>query len=474
VKFNCVCQTIEMKKKLFLFFLAAWAVFLGSCEDGGISNADSNFIRSGLQTVYVDTFSVTTSTILIDSLPTSGNGVLLVGNYQDQYVGKISASTYFQIGLSSVFAPDQNSTFDSIGLILPYSKYSYGDTTKSQTISVHQMTSLPTLRVLPPYKSDETISYFVAASQASLYNTSSVSFNPTPIATATVKFFPHRDSLYIPFPKAFGQNWFDIAKTDASKNAIGYFSNLSSNTFLIDFFNGIHIKSDGISNASVAGFRTTKAKVRIYYKKIFNDELKQTYFDLPLNSAAFQFNHISADRSGTMLSSLINRQSIPSSSTGNTTFIQSGTGLATKVEFPTLKGFLSQRNFILVDAVLEVIPISNTYSAPTVAPATLAIYVTDQSNVVLNKASAFDRSGFLSSNVVYDYEYGINTKYSFPLINYLLSELRSTSTSITPLIIAAPPTPIFTEVNRVVLHDQRTNVQNRIKLKIYYSYVPNQ
>jgi Domain of unknown function (DUF4270) len=460
-----------MEKKIFLLFLSAWVVLLISCEDAGFSKGDKNFLKTGLQTVYVDTFAVTTSTILIDSLPTSGNGVLLIGNYHDPFLGKVSASTYFQIGYQTAFLPDQNSTFDSIGLILPYSKYSYGDSTKSQTISVHQMTSLPTLRRPPIYRTDENISYFVAASRASLYNASSVSFNPTPITSVNVKFFPHRDSLYIPFPKAFGQNWFNIAQSDvAALKTNGYFSN--PNSFLIELFNGIHITSDGTSNASIAGFKTTKAKVRIYYRKLLGD--KQVYFDLPLGSADFQFNSIKGDRTGTMLSTLGRRQSIPSSATGNASFIQSGIGLATKIEFPTLKGFFTNKNYTIIDAALEITPVLNTYPTSLKAPSILAIYLTDNSNVVLNKAAAFDRSGFLSANIVYDYEYGIKTKYSFPLINFLSSELKSTSNIITPLVIAAPPPFALTETNRVILHNQTTFPQNRIKLKIYYSYVPNQ
>jgi hypothetical protein len=175
-----------------------------------------------------------------------------------------------------------------------------------------------------------------------------------------------------------------------------------------------------------------------------------------------------------MLSTLGHRQSISSSATGNTTFIQSGSGLATKIEFPTLKGFFTNRNYILLDAALEITPVLNTYSTSLKAPSTLAIYLTDNSNVVLNKAAAFDRSGFLSANIVYDYEYGIKTKYSFPLINFLSNELKSTFNTITPLVLAAPPPLTLTEVNRVVLYDQTTIPQNRIKLKLYYSYVPNQ
>jgi Domain of unknown function (DUF4270) len=176
-----------------------------------------------------------------------------------------------------------------------------------------------------------------------------------------------------------------------------------------------------------------------------------------------------------LLTTLGRRQSISSSATANNTFIQSGTGLATKIEFPTLKSFFTNKNYILVDAALEITPVQNTYPASTKAPSTLAIYVTNESNVVLNKAPSFNGSGFLSANIVYDYEFGIKTKYSFPLINFLSSELKSSFNTITPLVIAAPPPSALTEINRVILYNQLTNnPQDRIKLKLYYSYVPNQ
>ncbi len=468
---NFVSKASEMGKKFRILFFATTCILLVSCEDPGLLNGDKNFTRSSLRTVYVDTFSIKTSTILIDSLPTSGNGVLLVGNYQDAYLGKVSASTYFQIGYASKFAPDQSSSFDSIGLILSYDKYFYGDTTKSQNIRVHQLTSIPRVRIPLPYRNEENISFFVAASQPGLYNSSLVNFNPTPISSVNIKFYPHRDSLYLRISNTFGQNWFDLAKADAISSSTSYFNN--TNLFASEFFNGIHITSDGSSNASIVGFKAIKARVRLYYKQLDGDILKQKYFDFQLGNTGVQYNQISADRSGTSLASLLRRQAIPSSSTGNVTYIQSGVGIATKVEFPSFKSFFSNKNFVLIDAALEITPIQNTYSARLQAPSTLSLYLTDQSNVISNKALAFDRSGYLSADIAYDYEFGINTKYSFPMVNYLSSELISESSFITPLVIAASPPEILTEVNRVVIGDQ-SNSQHRIKLKVHYSYVPNQ
>ena len=166
------------------------------------------------------------------------------------------------------------------------------------------------------------------------------------------------------------------------------------------------------------------------------------------------------------------RKTIPSAATANATYVQSGVGIATKLEFPTLKSFFSKNNYILLDAVLEIIPVQNTYSKLVTVPATLALFTTDQSNVVLNRVPPVDASGYLHANIFYDFEYGANVKYSFPLVNFLSSELTSQFNTVTPLIIAAQPTALFNEVNRVVLGD-RNNTQHKIKLKIHYSYAQN-
>ncbi|MCA4896976.1 MAG: DUF4270 family protein [Cytophagales bacterium] len=464
-------KAILVGKPFLGFAIVSFALFLVSCEDPGILKGDQNFSKSSLRSVFVDTFSVVTSTILVDSLPTTGTGQLMLGGYQDAFLGKVSASTYFQVGYSGSFAPDQNSSFDSIGLVLPYSKYFYGDTTKAQTIKIHQMTSIPRLRTPLPYRTDANVSFFVAASQAAIYNSSQASFNPIPITTVSVKFSPRRDSLYIKLPAAFGKNWFDLAQADAiAGTSTSYFKD--PNSFISDFFNGLHLTTDAATGGSVVGFKSSRVKIRLYYKKLFGDLLQQTYFDFPIRNASAQFNSIQSDRSATPLAALTGRSSISSSLTGNTTFIQSGIGLATKVEFPSLKSFFSKKNFILIDASLEIVPVQNTYSTSLRVPNSLALFITDQSNVVLNRAPAVDRSGYLSANILYDFEYGVNTKYSFPLVNFLGSELVSGLNTITPLVIAVAPPAYFAEVNRVVLGDQR-NLQHKIKLKINYSYVQN-
>ncbi len=466
------CKQGQIMTKYFAVLTIIFgAYFWIGCEDPGILKADENFSKSSLRTVFVDTFSIISSTILLDSLPTSGTGQLLVGRYHDAFLGNVSASTYFQIGYQSIFAPGQISSYDSIGLVLPYSRYYYGDTTKSITINIHELSSINRLRLPLPYRTGEDNSFFVSPSQPALYNSSKFSFKPTPLTSVTVKFSPRRDSLYLRLPQSFGQSWFDLAKADAlSGISTSYFSN--PNSFITDFFNGIYLTTNVNSDAAIAGFRGPRAKIRLYYKRVINDILQPTYFDFPIQNVAAQFNNIQSDRSGTQIATLTRTQAISSKLTSNSTFVQSGVGLATKIEFPSVKRFFSNQNFILIDATLEVVPVQNTYSPVFRAPNTLALFTTDATNVILNRLPPFDRSNFLSANIAYDFEYGVNTKYVFPLVNYLASELANPSSQLSPIVIAPVVPSFFSEVNRVVLGDQN-NSQHKIKLKIYYSYAQN-
>ncbi|MFN7331172.1 MAG: DUF4270 family protein, partial [Bacteroidota bacterium] len=88
--------------------------FLISCEDQGVLKADNNFSRSSLQTVFSDTFSIVTSTTLFDSIPTSNANTLLIGDFADPLLGRITASTYFQVGPTTAFLPAADATYDSV------------------------------------------------------------------------------------------------------------------------------------------------------------------------------------------------------------------------------------------------------------------------------------------------------------------------------------------------------------------------
>jgi hypothetical protein len=446
-----------------VFSLALWSILLLSCEGPGIINSDR---PSSLQTIYVDTFSVVTSTVLIDSLPSNNANVLLLGGYRDNLVGSISSSSYFQIGYQTIFFPASTSVYDSIGLILPYNRYSYGDTTKSLTIDVHELTQSIRLRTTPPFISGNKTSALNPAS--ALFNGSSFNYSPSPLTSATVRFYPHRDSVYIPLPTSLGQKWYNIAKADTS------FHFKDFNRFIADYFKGIYITSNAGTDACIVGFNANKVKVRLYYRKIKTggDNLEAAHFDFPLAFSFNQFNQIKSNRLATPLSPLVHSVALPSTQTGNVSYVQSGVGMFTKIEFPTLKGFLSKKNIILIDASLELYPVQKTYLGYTKPPSTLALYGTDQSNLILGALSGGRGADIVSAPIRYDFEYGIETKYSFSITDFISSEIKSSNNNITSLAILSPA--YSSQVNRVVIGN-RFHPTNKIKLKIYYSqYGTNQ
>lgn len=464
-KFSVGMLVAKRVKSLAFLSVIMSLAFLISCEDQGVLKADNKFSRSSLQTVFSDTFSIVTSTTLFDSIPTSNANTLLIGDFADPLLGRITASTYFQVGPTTAFLPAADATYDSIGLVLSYNDYWYGDTTRAVDLKVFELSQPPRPRQTVPYRGEDRVSLFTVPS--GFYNTSQSQFINSVIASKTIRFTPLRDSIYIPLPSSFGKRWFDIAKADTTQFFI------DGNLFVTEFFKGLRIEGSSASGASVAGFRAGQCKIRLFYKTLVRDELKQLRFDFRIVNAALQFNNLTADRNGTPVSTLARRRTIPSIQTNGQTFMQSGIGVGTKIEFPSVKKFFRDNKIILIDAILEIYPVQNTYLGNFPPPRTLALFKTDHSNVPYEPVPPSDRGGnILTSNVALDKEYGQETKYTFVLTNYLSTELLNNNEYITPVMVSAIAPGINTELNRVVI-GSRNHPVSKSKLKIFYSYVPN-
>src|SRR5579872_6100396 len=108
-------------------------ILFSSCEDPNTLSVSRAFSGNNIQTIYSDTFSVVTSTVQLDTFLTSSTGTVLLGNYQDPELGKVTASSYFQI-ISGTFIPDIRSVYDSTLLIMEYNHTYSGDTTQYMKI----------------------------------------------------------------------------------------------------------------------------------------------------------------------------------------------------------------------------------------------------------------------------------------------------------------------------------------------------
>ena len=133
--------------KFILILLFAMTVFsCGTDSDAGEFVVGSDYLALSNKVVLIDTVSVEMSTINFDSLVTSNQSRILVGNYDDPIYGKVKSNSYFQLASSSYAlmsggsdTETTNYVFDSISMILKYDNYYYGDTTKVQTFNIHRL-----------------------------------------------------------------------------------------------------------------------------------------------------------------------------------------------------------------------------------------------------------------------------------------------------------------------------------------------
>jgi hypothetical protein len=435
----------------YILFLFLFITVFTSCQTDNLTGdfvVGSDYLSLNNKVVLIDTLTVDVSTVNFDSLVTSNQSRILIGNYTDPILGKIKSESYFELTPSSYSLGGNTSDtqtniyqFDSIAVILKYDRYYYGDTTKSQTISIHQLTQ----KVKP--KTDEV----------NFYNNSTLAYNTTSIGTKT--FYPRpigKDSINVQIDATFGKNLFNKLNNNE----------ITSSDEFNDYFKGITIKSTS-NSANVIGFNTSTI-LRLYYKQTnLNSEKNTLTKDFAINDITKQFNTITLDKTGTIIQNLPDsKNKLLSGLTSNRSFIQSGTGLACRVDFPFLNQikYISEKG-IIVDAQLVIKPIKNSASTLYPIKDSLKVYECDN----LNRIS--DVLRYSSGNQIYGLlnntpdEFNENIGYQINLSSFLSKEITKTSGSKSSLILTLPN--INRGVDRIVLGDQK-NPENKLKLKIYY------
>lgn len=432
-----------------LFFLIT-IVSCGTDTDAGEFVVGSDYLALNNKVILIDTVTVEMSTINFDSLVTSSQSRILIGNYDDPIFGKVKSNSYFQLAPGSYSLNNggsdtetTNYVFDSISMILKYDNYYYGDTTKVQTFNIHRLT-----QKVKPNSED-----------ASFYNNSVLSYSDESIGTISYKPRPvEKDSITIKMNDAFGAAIFQKLK----KREITDFDSFS------EYLKGLVLVSSTSSSSSVIGFNVSTSKVRLYYSKYQADTEETSYMiDFTIADASKQFNSISLDKTGTLLQNLpISSSKLSSSLTNQQSFIQSGTGVACRIDFPNIKQlkYISDKGAI-VSAELLLKPVNNSYSEKYPLADSLRVYVADNLNRIsgsLQNTAGTYIYGALNKK---SDEFNENVGYIIPIGNFLQKEMWKQSDSRSSLILTLPV--ISKTVNRIVLGDQK-HPDNKIQLKIYY------
>lgn len=439
-----------MRKLILMLFFAVTMLSCGTDTDAGEFVVGSDYLALNNKVVLIDTVTVDMSTINFDSLVTSSQNRILVGTYDDPIFGKVKSDSYFQLTsdtytLNSGGSDTEttNYVFDSIAMILKYDNYYYGDTTKVQTFDIHRLTQ----KVRPNTEDD------------SFYNNSALSYSEESIGRISYRPRPiEKDSVTIKIDDAFGAAIFQKLK----KREITDFDSFS------EYLKGFVLVSSTSNSSSVIGFDVATSKVRLYYSKYQADTEEVPYvIDFTISSAAKQFNSISLDKTGTLLQELpISSSSLSSLLTNRQGFIQSGTGVACRIDFPNIKQlkYISDKGAI-VDAELLLKPVNNSYSEKFPLADSLQIYVADNLNRIsgsLENAAGTSVYGILNKK---SDQFNENVAYTIPIGSFLQKEMWKQSDSKSSLILTLPA--ISKAVNRIVLGDQK-HPENKIQLKIYY------
>jgi hypothetical protein len=465
------------KKLLFFlsFFLTALFILSACQKQPALGDFGSQYTNdnSSAQIVLVDTATVSVATTYVDSTSTAATGYLLVGSYNDDWLGKVSSRAYLQVAPPPTLPTidPRIDTYDSIGMILffkPGSPY-YGDTTQYQTYVVNQV---DTLMQLPPFYHGWWSSYNLPIGPD--LGSTSVRIAPNrPVGSGNIASNTSQatgDTVRIRLDDNLGKTIYNMVynRSDTVKNGNQWLS----------WFHGLSLSpSSSLPPANImTGFKDS-CIMRIYYREnaLISSE---KYIDFEFTNKSNQYNYVRTDRTGKPISNLnLPTQAVQpppltaSSQIGNAGYVQSMEGLNVKLTFPHLNSIALRRDFIgLLRAELTVRPVPGSFSTTWRLPPQVGIYTTDQHNVIIGAVPAVGSGAIQTGNLVLDYFNPLNTVYTYDVTNFVAPQLINPSpvAQQTGLMLSIPPPAENSSFNRLIVADQSYPVNQRITLSVYY------
>lgn len=385
-----------------------------------------------------DTTTILTATALLDSVSTQGAERYLVGEYDDDVLGRVSATAYLQLGLGGqTFDVDEAADVDSLVLELPLG-YRYGDPDAPVTVSVHRVTA--------PIEAAED--------GGALFNSDAFAYDPVPLATAVVE--PGADSVDVRLSGPLGQELLDMVLGD----------DVTDDAFQ-DALRGLALVADGA--AAVLGVEpssTDSVALRLYYDLDPSDPDDQASIAFVLADGSF--SHVEGDAGGPLAAFPETRSSVTSARTGARTFVQSGVGLVTRLDMPGLfRTLYSARQYAIHNATLSLYPVDGTYDEETPLPDRLALYVADEDNRNVTALTTSGGSTVTATPSGGD-EFGRGVRYRFDVTQFVTDEIRAGYETGRVLIVLPETATYAGSVSRVVLGGREDRAY-RPSLSVVYS-----
>lgn len=384
----------------------------------------------------VDTFSLTTFTIVEDSVITDNPANGILGQYNDPEFGIMNSEIYTQIRLVGVdpnFGDPTGITVDSIVLRLEYSGL-YGETS-DQYIEVFEITE--DLSIDSTYYSFTTFTNagtdLVKAGENMVtmdVNTLSVVGNDTV-----------SPQLRIPLDNTLGQRFIQDAWDTPSI--------FNDNAEFVDYFKGLYVRSTTAPASGDGGvfyfdMNDPNSKVTLYYTNGTGDKKE---FDFVINSECADFNHVDVDNSMTNVQTVIN-----DTISGMQEFYAQSFKSRAVVQIPGLSN-------IPANAVIH----RATLTLP-VQYQTASIYDPGDLLIVSTRLSQGDNKlysiGQLAEFSVYSKAFTVDLREYVQSI--ILGDVENTELVFSPFFF-------ISSGNRIIFNGQQTNNKVQPKLEIVYT-----
>ncbi len=419
----------------FLSFLIGLLLFFASCserEEIPTLEVGQDFTNSNVRIVSIDTFDVELSTYKFDSIITSSSNRVLIGQYTDEIFGVVKAVSYMELTPNSYAIPD-DAELDSIALVLNFDGYFYSDTTKVSTINVHIL-------------NDE-----VRTNDDVFYNSSSISYQETPVST--VQYSPEpfdEDSLHVPIPKNIGEALFKKIQE----------GEINDNNELRNELKGFAIVPGSTDDSSIIGFSINNNETYLRFFYTVDDEFEDDdeTFDLVINSdqtAPTYFNNIQSNTEGTFFSSLTDQEiNVSSNETNGRSYIHAGVGMATRIQFPSIKKITEiPGTGTILNANLIIKPSPQAYNDLLPIRDSLSVFIADQNNIITNQL--FNGTGNVLAAINENDKEFNDIYYEIPLGVYLEDELSEIPEIDNAIVVI--PAGFSNTVDRTVLEGENSN-----------------
>ncbi|WP_170150711.1 DUF4270 family protein [Marinifilum flexuosum] len=483
-----------------VFLLLLTLSFFVGCNSNNFEEHQigDNLIDESSEVVLIDSLTIKSSTVILDSVITSRFSNAILGRYQDEFLGDVKSEYYgvldFKGGFPKPVKKVDNVSvkvpirFDSLVFMAYPNKEYFGDTLKVQRLIINRLTE--------NIKLPDNENFFYAHSK--------FDYNETPLLDTEFFLNPVKQSDFDDVIDSHGKNQeidyygeyygkgIYIKMDDEEAISLGEeiveLVNAESDTVVEPkhwhkYIKGLVIRSgDNNSVMWKVPIGDNKVRLRLYYSETDYEEAgRQKFHDFPIVLAgtdeSWTFTNYLSDRSSTpqQLDKLEEQKNdLESDETDNLTFIQGGVGLYTKINIPYIENLktLGITGGVL-RAELRMYPKNNSFDdelfplPPAIDGQTnLLLYNTNEDNEFKSTLPGSNNTP-LSFVLMKNYQNKNETYYTADLTSYVNNILVNGKEYEDAILIGFPLESVGNTYDRLIIEDDPSS-DFRIRLKVTY------